>query len=164
MVCLHPVKVLFRPRLVTSAMSSLAASEKMQCGAPTTGSHSVEGLSSSLQQQSSGLLKTILQNIPTMLGYEQLKKEQEESIIEFVKDRDVFVSLPTGLGKSLCYILLPSVFDQLRKVERKSIALVVSPIVALVQDQVAAITAAMGIPATLITDKHIQKQLQNSQL
>ena len=27
MVCLHPVEVLFRPRLVTSAMSSLAASE-----------------------------------------------------------------------------------------------------------------------------------------
>ena len=57
-----------------------------------------------------------------LLGYEQLKKEQEESIIEFVKGRDVFVYLPTGFGKTLCYILLPSAFDQLRKVERKSIA------------------------------------------
>ena len=84
MVCLHPIEVLFRPRLVTSAMSLLEASEKMQCGAPTTGSPSVEGLSSSLQQQSSGILKTILQNIANILGYEQLKKEQEESIIEFV--------------------------------------------------------------------------------
>ena len=77
----------------------------MQCGSPTTGSPSVEGLSSSLQQQSSGLLKTILQNVATMLGYEQLKKEQEEGIIEIVKGRDVFVSLPTGFGKYLCYIL-----------------------------------------------------------
>ena len=102
MVCLHPVEVLFRPRMLTSAMSSLAASEKMQCGAPTTGSPSVEGLSSSLQQQSSGLLKTILQNVATMLGYEQLKKEHEERIIEFVKGRDVFISLSTGFGKSLC--------------------------------------------------------------
>ena len=126
---------------------------KKQCGAPTTGSPSVEDLPSSLQQQSSGLLKTILQNIATMLGYEQLKKEQEESITEFITGRDVFVSLPTGFRKSLFYTLLPSVFDQLRKVERKSIALVVSPLVALMQDQVTAITA-MGISATLITDKH----------
>ena len=65
MVCLHPVKVLFRPRVVTSVMSSLAASEKMQCGAPTTGSPSDEGLSSSLQQQNR-LLKIILQNAATM--------------------------------------------------------------------------------------------------
>ena len=82
-----------------------------------------------------------------------MKKEQEESIIEFVKGRDVFVSFPTCFEKSLCYILLPSVFDRLSKVERKSIALVVSPLVALMQDQVAAITA-MGISAALITDKH----------
>ena len=33
------------------------ACEKMQCGAPRTGSPSVEGLSSSLQKESSGLLK-----------------------------------------------------------------------------------------------------------
>ena len=127
-------------------MSSLAAS-----------SPSVEGLSSSLQQQSSGLLITILQNAATMLGYEQLKKEQEESIIEF----EGTVSLPTGFGKSLCYILLPSVFDQLRKVERMPVALVVSPLVALMQDQVAAITA-MGISATLITDKHTKTTAKQS--
>ena len=69
---------------------------------------------------------------------------------------------PTDLGKSLCYILFPSVFDQLRKVERKSIALVVSPLVALMQDQVAAITA-IGISAIDITDKHT-KTTENSQL
>ena len=52
-------------------------------------------------------------------------------------------------------------FDQLRKVERKSIALVVSPLVALMQDQVAAITA-MGISATLITDKHTKTTAKQS--
>ena len=86
----------------------------MQSGASKTGNPSVEDLFSSLQQQSSGLLKPILQNIATMLGYEQSKKEQEESIIEFVKGMDVFVSLLTGYGSSLNYILLPSVLHQLK--------------------------------------------------
>ena len=52
-------------------------------------------------------------------------------------------------------------FDQLRKVERMSIALVVSPLVALRQDQVAAITA-MGISATVITDKHTKTTAKQS--
>ena len=76
--------------------------------------------------------------------------------MEFCKGRDVFVSLPTGYGKSLCYTLLPCVFDLLRKVEKKSIALIVSPLVALMQDQVSAITS-MGVSATYITDKEATK-------
>ena len=80
------------------------------------------------------------------------------SIMEFVKGKDVFVSLPTGFGKSLCYILLPIVFDRLRKVDKKSIALVVSPLIALMQDQVSAATA-MGVSAIHITDKHATKSI-----
>ena len=75
-----------------------------------------------------------------------MKKEQEESVIECCKGRDVFVSLPTGYGKSLCYVLLPCVFDILRKVEKKSIALIVSSLVALMQDQV----AGMSVSATYV--------------
>ena len=48
----------------------------------------------------------------------------------------VFVSLPTGYGKSLCYVLLPSVFDiKLGLVENTSIVMVVSPLIALMKDQ-----------------------------
>ncbi len=85
-----------------------------------------------------------------------MKDEQTLSIMKFVKGKDVFVSLPTGFGKSLCYILLPIVFDRLRKVDKKSIALVVSPLIALMQDQVSAATA-MGVSAIHITDKHATK-------
>ena len=52
------------------------------------------------------------------------------------RHRDVFVSLPMGYGKSVCYFPLPLVFDRLRRVEKKSVVVVVSPLVALMKDQV----------------------------
>ena len=57
------------------------------------------------------------------LGFLQLK---QKSVVEtFLNGRDVFVSLPTGSGQSLCYALLPAAFDSLRTSER-SIVIVVS--------------------------------------
>ena len=52
----------------------------------------------------------------------------------FLKGSDVFVSLPTGSGKSLCYALLPAAFDSLRESGR-SIVIVVNPLIALMKDQ-----------------------------
>ena len=51
------------------------------------------------------------------LGYVQLRPEQMKAVREFVHASDVFVSLPTGSGKSLCYAVLPAVFDILRHSE-----------------------------------------------
>ena len=67
------------------------------------------------------------------LGF-TLKKEQEKVIVAFTQGHDVFVALPTGFGKSLCYCCLPYVFDKLRGFTNGSIAVVVSP---LKKDQVA---------------------------
>ena len=43
------------------------------------------------------------------VDYKQLKHKQSEAVKEFVSGRDVFMSLPTGSGKSLCYAVLPAI-------------------------------------------------------
>ena len=48
------------------------------------------------------------------LGYRLSTREQLLVTEQFVSGRDVFVSLPTGSGKSVCYGCLPLVFDKLR--------------------------------------------------
>ena len=70
------------------------------------------------------------------LGYPVPKEEQVQIVEQFLLGRDVFVSLPTGGGKSLCYGCLPIVFDTLRQVKQQSFVLVISPLNALMKDQV----------------------------
>ena len=53
----------------------------------------------------------------------------------------VFISLPTGSGKSFCYSVLPFVFDGLYQ-RVGSIVIVVSPLIALMKDQVRRLHAA----------------------
>ena len=75
------------------------------------------------------------------LGYKSPTDDQRVAITEFVKGRDVFVGLPTGSGKSLCFAALPVVFDECRALssrvkQGRSIVITVSPLSALMQDQV----------------------------
>lgn len=72
------------------------------------------------------------------LGYKELHPQQERVVRSFVGGNDVFVSLPTGSGKSLCYCLLPRVFDELKNAPGTSIVVVISPLVSLMKDQVSA--------------------------
>ena len=66
-----------------------------------------------------------LSRAATKLGYSTLLPQQERVVRAFVQGRDVFVSLPTGSGKSLCYCLLPLLFDELYGSQRKSMVVVV---------------------------------------
>ena len=46
------------------------------------------------------------------LGFE-LREKQRQALLGFCQGRDVFVSLPTGYGKSIIYALLPMIFNML---------------------------------------------------
>ena len=49
------------------------------------------------------------------LGYAAATTDQDKAVREFLQGKDVFVSLPTGEGKSLCFATLLAVFDFLKQ-------------------------------------------------
>ena len=71
-------------------------------------------------------------SVTEKLGYKELRPKQILAVRHFLCGNDVFLSLPTGSGKSLCYCLLPLAFDLLRQTSQaqSSIVLVVSPLIA----------------------------------
>ncbi|HUF08316.1 MAG TPA: DEAD/DEAH box helicase, partial [Rhodothermales bacterium] len=74
-------------------------------------------------------------------GHDNFRPGQWEIISHVLDSMDVLAILPTGGGKSVCY--------QVPALLRGGLTLVVSPLIALMQDQVAAL-AARGISATFI--------------
>jgi len=74
-------------------------------------------------------------------GYQEFRPKQESITRSLLAGHDVCAIMPTGGGKSLCY--------QLPAVVSGKTAVVVSPLIALMQDQAAQL-AQMGIPATAI--------------
>jgi ATP-dependent DNA helicase RecQ len=75
-------------------------------------------------------------------GYESFRPRQESIVRSLLDGRDACVLMPTGGGKSLCY-QLPAAMMNAKTV------VVISPLIALMQDQAAQL-AEMGIPAAVL--------------
>ncbi|MFN7291891.1 MAG: RecQ family ATP-dependent DNA helicase, partial [Pirellula sp.] len=82
-----------------------------------------------------------LQNALAKFGLAEFRRGQREVIDHILAGNDCLCVMPTGGGKSLCY--------QLPSVVRNGLTIVVSPLIALMKDQVDALTRR-GISATLI--------------
>jgi ATP-dependent DNA helicase RecQ len=76
-----------------------------------------------------------------VFGYEDFRPNQEAVVDAMIAGQHVLAVMPTGAGKSLCY--------QVPALARDGMAIVVSPLVALMQDQVAALKLA-GVQAETI--------------
>jgi len=90
------------------------------------------------------MIKTdaILAALQRYWGYDSFRPMQERIVSSLLEGRDACVVMPTGGGKSLCY-QLPAVMSPGKTV------VVISPLIALMQDQMAQL-AQMGIPAAVL--------------
>jgi ATP-dependent DNA helicase RecQ len=83
-------------------------------------------------------MTTALDILKTYYGYEQFRGPQADIIQDLIAGQDLLVLMPTGGGKSLCY--------QIPALMRPGVGIIVSPLIALMEDQVAALTT-LGIRA-----------------
>jgi ATP-dependent DNA helicase RecQ len=84
---------------------------------------------------------TLEQALKHYFGYDEFRLAQREIITTALANRDLLVVMPTGGGKSLCF--------QLPALLKQGVTIVVSPLIALMQDQVQ-LLANNGIPATFL--------------
>ncbi|MDJ1180495.1 DNA helicase RecQ [Roseofilum sp. BLCC_M91] len=99
-------------------------------------------------------VSTLEDTLKHYFGYDRFRPGQKEIIETTLQNQDVLVIMPTGGGKSLCF--------QLPALLRSGITLVVSPLIALMQDQVDALQDN-GIGATFLNSTLSAEEVRSRQ-
>jgi len=106
--------------------------------------------------------KKPLEILKAVFGYDSFRGQQLEIIQQLIKGQDALVLMPTGGGKSLCY--------QIPSIIRPGVGIVISPLIALMQDQVSALLQ-LGVKAAFLNStlsseatRQIEQQLLNNEL
>ena len=86
-------------------------------------------------------------------GYDNFRGKQEKIIEAVLANKNCFVLMPTGAGKSICY--------QIPAIIKDGLGIVVSPLIALMQDQIAALKQA-GVKAATINSSISKKEVWNT--
>ena len=89
--------------------------------------------------------------LESVFGFPSFRGRQDEIIDAVVRGEDVLVLMPTGGGKSLCY--------QIPALCRPGVGVVVSPLIALMEDQVAALRQ-LGIRAAARMYREIMNEVR----
>jgi ATP-dependent DNA helicase RecQ len=92
-------------------------------------------------KRASAKFATAAEALHTVFGYETFRGEQAQIIDQLIGGGDAVVLMPTGGGKSLCY--------QIPSLVREGTGIVISPLIALMQDQVDALTL-VGVRAAFL--------------
>ncbi|MDY0780163.1 DNA helicase RecQ [Tenacibaculum sp. IB213877] len=95
--------------------------------------------------------KDLLSKLKTNFGYDSFRLQQQEIIENILAKKDTLVIMPTGGGKSICY-QLPALFFE-------GITLVISPLIALMKDQVDSLKAN-GISAAYFNSSQTPEEHQ----
>jgi ATP-dependent DNA helicase RecQ len=109
-----------------------------------------------------GSSQSALEILQTIFGYKKFFEGQEDIIDQVINGGDAMVLMPTGGGKSLCF--------QIPAMIRSGVGVVISPLIALMQDQVDALRQ-LGIKAAFLNSSlsaadtfKVEKQLLNEEL
>lgn len=111
---------------------------------------------------SAGALAPALERLGTVFGYDAFRGDQQEIVEHVIGGGDALVLMPTGGGKSLCY--------QIPSLVREGTGVVISPLIALMQDQVDALRA-VGVRAAFLnstqdleTSREVERALLDGDL
>lgn len=94
----------------------------------------------------------LFETLKEVFGFSQFREHQELAVKSIIDNRDLLMLLPTGGGKSLCY--------QLPALIKEGVTIVVSPLLALMYDQVSALKV-MGINAKALSSMQNEEEIRD---